>query len=124
MILTNTYFSGAGLMDLGLEQGGITVSQSFELDRTCCETLRKNFAHEVVQCDLAEKLVAAEKACQVRVFTYPCTRYSTIGDIHGVRTGDDLYLHALRHMVIDPPEIFVAENVPGMRKFPVVMEVM
>jgi DNA (cytosine-5)-methyltransferase 1 len=27
-------------------------------------------------------------------------------------------------MVIKPPEVFVAENVPGMRKFPLVMEVM
>ena len=124
MILANTYFSGAGLMDLGLEQGGIAVQQSFELDKVCCETLRKNFAHEVVECDLSKKLVASEKPCHIRVFTYPCTKYSTIGDIHGVRTGDDLYLHALRHMAIDPPEIYVAENVPGMRKFPIVMEVM
>lgn len=120
----NTYFSGAGLMDLGLSLGGLEITNSFELDAVCCETQRRNFGHRVVQCDIAQKLVGSEDPCDVRVFTYPCTKYSSIADIHGTRTGDELYLHALRHMVVDPPEVFVAENVPGMRKFPVVMEAM
>lgn len=124
MILCNSYFSGAGLMDCGLEQGGLTVQQSFEIDSAAVAVNRANSRAEVVACDITKKLVASEKPCQVRVFTYPCTKYSTIADIHGTRTGDELYLHSLRHMVIDPPEVFVCENVPGMRKFPVVMEVM
>lgn len=111
-------------MDLGLSLGGLEIQQSYELDKLCCETQRLNFKHEVIQCDLAAKLVAEEKPCDVRVFTYPCTKYSTIADIHGTRTGDELYLHAFRHMAIDPPEIFIAENVPGMKKFKVVMEAM
>lgn len=123
-ILTNTYFSGAGLMDIGLEIGGLTLQQSFEIDRVCCETMRQNFSHEVVQCDLTRKLVFAEKECHVMVATYPCTKYSPIGDIHGVRTGDDLFLHFFRHVAIRRPELYVVENVPGMRKFPVVMEAM
>lgn len=124
MIEVNSYFSGAGLMDIGLMQGGLRVQQSFELDAKCCATQRRNFSHDVVQCDLTAKLVGEELPCKVRVFTYPCTKYSTIADIHATRTGDELYLHAFRHMAIDPPEVFVCENVPGMRKFPVVMEAM
>ena len=58
------------------------------------------------------------------VATYPCTRYSPIADIHGVRTGDDLFLHFFRHVAIRRPELYVVENVPGMKKFPVVMEAM
>ena len=123
-ILTNTYFSGAGLMDIGLEAGGLTLQQSFEIDRVCCDTMRKNFSHEVFQCDIAQKLVYAEKECHVMVATYPCTKYSPIGDIHGVRTGDDLFLHFFRHVAIRRPELYVVENVPGMKKFPVVMEAM
>jgi DNA (cytosine-5)-methyltransferase 1 len=123
-ILTNTYFSGAGLMDIGLQAGGLTLQQSFEIEALCCETLRWNFSHEVVQCDITKKLVSAEKECQVMVATYPCTRYSPIGDIHGVRTGDDLFLHFFRHVAIRRPEVYVVENVPGMKKFPVVMEAM
>lgn len=123
-ILANSYFSGAGLMDCGLERGGITIQQSFEIDPTCCATLRQNFNHEVVESDITQKLVSAEKPCHMMVATYPCTRYSAIADIHGVRTGDDLFLHFFRHVAIRKPEVYVVENVPGMRKFPVVMEAM
>jgi DNA (cytosine-5)-methyltransferase 1 len=123
-ILTNTYFSGAGLMDIGLQAGGLTLQQSFEIDRVCCDTMNQNFSHEVVQCDITRKLVHDEKPCHVMVATYPCTKYSPIGDIHGVRTGDDLFLHFFRHVAIRRPEIYVVENVPGMKKFPVVMEAM
>lgn len=123
-ILANSYFSGAGLMDLGLERGGVTVQQSFEIDPLCCETLRQNFGHQIVEQDIQQKLVADEADCDLMVATYPCTRYSTIGDIHGVRTGDDLFLHFFRHVAIRRPEAYVVENVPGMRKFPVVMEAM
>ena len=123
-ILANTYFSGAGLMDIGLQAGGLTLQQSFEIEALCCDTLRRNFSHEVVQCDITKKLVQSEKECQVMVATYPCTKYSPIADIHGVRTGDDLFLHFFRHVAIRRPELYVVENVPGMKKFPVVMEAM
>jgi DNA (cytosine-5)-methyltransferase 1 len=123
-ILTNTYFSGAGLMDIGLKAGGLMLQQSFEIDSVCCDTMRHNFSHEVVQTDVTKKLVLAHKDCHVMVATYPCTKYSPIGDIHGVRTGDDLFLHFFRHVAIRRPELYVVENVPGMKKFPVVMEAM
>src|ERR1044071_1666539 len=123
-ILTNTYFSGAGPMDIGLEAGGLTLQQSFEIDAICCDTMRRNFSHAVVQCDITKKLVLADKDCHVMVATYPCTKYSPIADIDGVRTGDDLFLHFFRHVAIRRPEVYVVENVPGMKKFPVVMEAM
>ena len=123
-ILANSYFSGAGLMDLGLQRGGIHIQQSFEIDAKCCATLRANFQHEISECDVTQKLVAREKDAHVMVATYPCTKYSPIADIHGTRTGDDLFLHFFRHVAIRRPEIYIVENVPGMRKFPVVMESM
>ncbi|MCF7785603.1 MAG: DNA cytosine methyltransferase [Prosthecobacter sp.] len=123
-ILANSYFSGAGLMDLGLEQGGVTVQQSFEIDAACCQTLKANFKHEVMKGDIAQKLVKDERPADVLVATYPCTKYSPIADIHGTRTGDELFLHFFRHIAIRRPECYVVENVPGMRKFAVVMEAM
>jgi DNA (cytosine-5)-methyltransferase 1 len=111
-------------MDIGLHDGGLTLQQGFEIDAICCDTLRRNFSHDVVQCDITKKLVQSEKECHVMVATYPCTKYSPIGDIHGVRTGDDLFLHFFRHVAIRRPELYVVENVPGMKKFPVVMEAM
>jgi DNA (cytosine-5)-methyltransferase 1 len=86
--------------------------------------MRRNFSHEVVQCDITKKLVLSDKDCHVMVATYPCTKYSPIGNIHGVCTGDDLFLHFFRHVAIRRPELYVVENVPGMKKFPVVMEAM
>jgi DNA (cytosine-5)-methyltransferase 1 len=124
MPVANSYFSGGGLLDCGLTMAGLTVQQSFELEPECCDTLRLNFKHCVEQCDITRKLVNDELPCDVKAFTYPCTKYSPIADIHGARTGDELFLHSLRHMVIKPPEVYVIENVPGMRKFPVVMEAM
>jgi DNA (cytosine-5)-methyltransferase 1 len=124
MIRVNSYFSGAGLMDLGLHRAGLEVQQSFELNETCCQTLRRNFTHDVRQTDMAAKLAADERPADVLVATYPCTKYSPIADIHGTRTGDELFLHFFRHLALRRPEAYVVENVPGMRKFPVVMEAM
>lgn len=124
MIAINSYFSGAGLMDLGLMESGLKINQSFELDGSACKVQRENLKHDVVECDITQKLVLDDQYCDVMVFTYPCTKYSTIGDIHGVRKGDDLFLHSLRHLAIKKPELYVVENVPGMRAFPVVMEAM
>lgn len=122
--IANSYFSGAGLMDIGLFLGGIDVRQSFEIDQKCCDTLRANFSHDVVQGDLRTKPVKDDLPCDVMAATYPCTKYSAISDIHGTRTGDDLFLHFFRHIAIKRPEVYVIENVPGMKKFPVVMEAM
>ncbi len=120
----NSYFSGAGLMDLGLGEGGLHVQQSFEIDPDCCATLKHNLKHNVRCGDVKDKLVKDEMDCDVMIATYPCTKYSTIADIHGTRTGDELFLHFFRHVAIKRPEVYVVENVPGMKKFPVVMEAM
>jgi len=122
MIAVNSYFSGAGLMDIGLRDAGIDINQAFELDSDACKTYRSNLGPHIKQCDLTQELVLEQDSCDGMVFTYPCTKYSTISDIHSARTGDDLFLHALRHLAVANPEFYVVENVPGMRAFPVVME--
>lgn len=123
-IRANVHFASAGLMEQGLQQAGIEIQQSFEMDPVRVATQRLNFKHEVVQCDLRGKLVRDEKPCDVRLATFPCQRYSSAADVHGTRNGDDLFLHFFRHQAIKPSEVYVVENVPGMRKFPVVMEAM
>lgn len=122
--VVNSYFSGGGLIDIGLQDSGVQLGQSFEIDPVCCATARKNFPHSVVQCDLQTKLAFDEAHCDVMVFTYHCNRYSLSSEIHGKRIGDVLYLHAFRHIALKQPELFWVENVPGMKKFPVVMEAM
>lgn len=80
--------------------------------------------HRIIWDDITEMTVKDQPDADVYAFTYPCAKYSLIGEIHGVRTGDELYLHALRHVAVKPPEAFVLENVPGMKYFKVVMEAM
>lgn len=39
-------FSGAGGMDIGVLQAGFTIRACIEIDKNCCNTLRKNIARE------------------------------------------------------------------------------
>jgi DNA (cytosine-5)-methyltransferase 1 len=121
------YFSGAGGMEIGLMQAGVQMIQSVDLDKDATDCMEANshyFNHSVLRQDVKDMLVLDQQKSNIIVGTYPCTKYSAIADIHGTRTGDDLFLHFLRHIVIEQPEMYIVENVPGMKKFKVVMEAM
>lgn len=121
------YFSGCGGMELGLLLAGVNVIQSLDLDKDATDCMMSNshyFAHDVLNVDIKDKLVLEQPNTDIIVGTYPCTKYSSIADIHGTRTGDDLFLHFFRHIAIEKPEMYIVENVPGMKKFKVVMEAM
>lgn len=121
------YFSGCGGMEIGMMQAGVDVIQSLDLDpeATACMQMNKHyFAHAVLTADIKDKTVLEQPSTDIIVGTYPCTKYSPIADIHGTRTGDDLFLHFFRHIAIEQPEMYIVENVPGMKKFKVVMEAM
>jgi len=121
------YFSGCGGMEIGIMQAGVSVIQSLDLDveATNCMNLNPHyFSHAVLTADIKDQTVLEQPPTDIIVGTYPCTKYSTIADIHGTRTGDDLFLHFFRHIAIEKPEMYVVENVPGMKKFKVVMEAM
>jgi DNA (cytosine-5)-methyltransferase 1 len=121
------YFSGCGGMEIGIMQAGINVIQSLDLDieaTTCMKNNSHYFSHSVLTTDIKDKTVLEQPESDIIVGTYPCTKYSAIADIHGTRTGDDLFLHFFRHIAIAQPEMYIVENVPGMTKFKVVMEAM
>ncbi len=121
------YFSGCGGMEIGLMQAGINVIQSLDLDpdaHLCMKANPHYFNHQVLHADIKDLTVLEQPESDIIVGTYPCTKYSPIADIHGTRTGDDLFLHFFRHIAIAKPEMYIVENVPGMKKFKVVMEAM
>jgi DNA (cytosine-5)-methyltransferase 1 len=121
------FFSGIGGMELGLQNAGIRFVQSMDICKNATAWMRRNsnyFTHEIIQNDITQTTVSNQPDADIIVGTYPCNKYSSIADIHGTRTGDDLYLHFFRHLAIKRPEVYILENVPGMRKFPVVMEAM
>jgi len=121
------YFSGCGGMELGMLQAGVNLVQSLDLDKEATDCMSLNahyFSHAILNTDIKEQTVLDQPKTDIVIGTYPCTKYSTIADIHGTRTGDDLFLHFFRHIAIEKPEMYVVENVPGMKKFKVVMEAM
>ena len=121
------YFSGCGGMEIGIMQAGVNVIQSLDLDIEATNCMKVNshyFSHNVINGDIKYITVLEQPSTDIIVGTYPCTKYSPIADIHGTRTGDDLFLHFFRHLAIEKPEMYIVENVPGMKKFKVVMEAM
>ncbi|MFT3705686.1 MAG: DNA cytosine methyltransferase [Agriterribacter sp.] len=121
------YFSGCGGMEIGMMQAGVNIIQSLDLDPEatfCMKTNAHYFSHAILTADIKDKTVLEQPSSDIIIGTYPCTKYSAIADIHGTRTGDDLFLHFFRHIAIERPEMYVVENVPGMKKFKVVMEAM
>jgi DNA (cytosine-5)-methyltransferase 1 len=121
------YFSGCGGMELGMIQAGVNVVQSIDLDQDAVNCMKNNqsyFGHGIFQKDVKDMLVLEQDKTDIIIGTYPCTKYRSIADIHNTRTGDDLFLHFFRHIAIERPEMYVVENVPGMKKFKVVMEAM
>ena len=121
------YFSGCGGMELGMMQAGVNITQSLDLDSEATACMKMNphyFSHTILTADIKNKTVLEQPQSDIIIGTYPCTKYSAIADIHGTRTGDDLFLHFFRHIAIAKPEMYVVENVPGMKKFKVVMEAM
>lgn len=121
------YFSGCGGMELGLMQAGVNLIQSLDLDKEATASMQMNphyFSHPILNLDIKDLTVLEQPQTDIIVGTYPCTKYSPIADIHNTRTGDDLFLHFFRHIAIEKPEMYIVENVPGMKKFKVVMEAM
>lgn len=121
------YFSGAGGMEIGCMQAGVNIIQSLDIDSSAVECMNENshyFGHTIIKEDIENILVLDQPKTDIIIGTYPCTKYSAIADIHGARTGDNLFLHFFRHIALERPEMYVIENVPGMKKFKVVMEAM
>ena len=89
-------FTGPNGMGAGLQYAGWQVADCVEFDGAACDTIRANFGNvHILNMDIREQMVAhlSRPYYPLAVYTWPCTRYSMIGAIHGVQTGEDLYLH-------------------------------
>lgn len=123
----NGFASGVGGMELGLIQAGVDVQQSLDIDTRATDCMSKNshyFGHKIVNDSMERITVKGQPQADIAVGTYPCKKYSTMANLLGTRTGDDLFLHFFRQIVIGQPEMYIVENVPGMKRFKVVMEAM
>jgi DNA (cytosine-5)-methyltransferase 1 len=119
------FFAGAGGDMCGFSLAGLRPVFAVEMNRYRCQTLRLNFPLcKVFEGPIQQLLLANYPPGEIPVFfiTFPCDRYSLASNMHGMWTGDSLYLEALREIVLHYPEIIILENVLGIKKFHRVME--
>jgi DNA (cytosine-5)-methyltransferase 1 len=124
-------FSGAMGLDLGLNEAGLRVVVSQDIDRWCVETMRRN-GHTAVDGDLRD-LVQEDPRCRfltqaagikaTRPFAVvggpPCQPFSTAGK----RLGSDdargqLYEQFVKVVAALKPRFFIMENVKGLASMP------
>lgn len=124
-------FSGAMGLDIGLNQAGLRVAVSQDVDHWCVETMRRN-AHVAVEGDI-RTLVASDPSCafllnagglsKESVFAVvggpPCQSFSTAGKRLGVEDArGQLYLEFINVVSALRPRFFIMENVKGLASMP------
>ena len=124
-------FSGAMGLDLGLNQAGLYVAVSQDVDRWCVGTMRRN-GHVAIEGDIRELLEAdpsckffldaggiAKKSVFAVVGGPPCQSFSTAGKRHGVEDErGQLYEEFVAVVAALQPRFFIFENVKGLASMP------
>jgi DNA (cytosine-5)-methyltransferase 1 len=139
LIPIGSLFSGAiDGMALGFQSASdkYKVLASNEIDPTAVKTARMNYSHEIIEDDIRN--LSFEKYIQFRdgiiCGTFPCQEYSKAASIHKAGREQnwkqayhhaiiqDLFLHFFRFIALVQPEVYLWENSPEVRNFPIVME--
>lgn len=110
-------FAGAGGLALGLEQAGIDTLMHVEIDKSCCETLKKNRPEwNIVNNDITN--ISFKKYLgKIDIVTggFPCQAFSYAGKKLGFEdTRGTLFYEFARCIKETQPKIFMAENVRGL----------
>ena len=121
-------FSGAGGMDIGVQQAGFTILSCLELDRNCCETLRENISREnrktvVYEGDI--KAFAPEQLLEDLCYNPgevdllfggpPCQAFSQIGKQQALLDERGLLLFQMvRYAKVIQPRAIMIEQVKGL----------
>ncbi len=107
-------FSGAGGMDIGLEQAGMKVLWANDFDRDACETYRMWSDAIVVEGNVANINFSNIPSSDVIVGGFPCQGFSLAGPRKINDSRNTLYKHFVRGVEEKNPYAFIAENVKGI----------
>ncbi|TAM88062.1 DNA cytosine methyltransferase [bacterium] len=132
-LIAVSLFSGAGGLDLGVEQCGVHVAAALERDPVACKTLKRNFAEKrehptkIIQGDIEEISVSELRTAaglsrgdvDLVIGGPPCTPFSKSGYwIEYKRAGLDpdrfLLEHYVRFVKELRPRAFIMENVHAL----------
>lgn len=115
-------FSGIGGFELAAQCMGWELVWSNEINPWCCQVLRKNFNHDIIERDIRE--IGPDNLPPVDIICggFPCKQTSVGAAIHGKRKGLDgkdsgLWWEYLRLMRLFRPLWGVAENTGGVKKW-------
>ena len=107
-------FSGAGGLDIGLEQAGFHTVWANDFNHDACETHRLWSNATVVEGDIGRVDYDTIPDCDIASFGFPCQGFS----LSGPRKIDDsrnvLYRHCVKLVEKKQPKLFLAENVKGL----------
>lgn len=118
-----SFFAGAGGLDIGLEQAGLTPTLAVEIDDACCATLRQNRPSLVVVpesvCDLSgERLRRLRKAkgeVLLMIGGPPCQSFSPGGKRAALNDPRGNLIYEYMRLIADvSPRFFVLENVANL----------
>ncbi|MGI6101761.1 MAG: DNA cytosine methyltransferase [Bacillota bacterium] len=118
-------FTGAGGLDLGLEQAGFAVKAFVENDPDCIDTIQHNRSQwplvgkgditKLTSREILEVAGLGPGEAALIAGGAPCQPYSSLGKRNGDETANGrLYLHFIRIVRETLPAMFLFENVRGM----------
>lgn len=117
MIRGISLFTGAGGMDVGFEQAGVTVVLANELNKYACETYRANHPDtQLLEGDIADymDIIAQQKDIDIVFGGPPCQGFSVAGKMDPNDARSQLIWRFLDVVEAVQPKVFVMENVKAL----------
>lgn len=110
-------FEGIGGFPLAAQWAGFTPIWSNEIDPFCCQVLRKNFKHRIIEDDIRN--IGKHNLEPVDILTggFPCQPVSTAGQRKGEEDYRWLWPENFRIIKELRPKFYVGENVRGLLNF-------
>jgi DNA (cytosine-5)-methyltransferase 1 len=118
----NSFFCGAGGMDLGFIQAGFEVVGAWDFDKYAVESYTHNIGMHVEQMSVTDMKGSDVPNVNGWLFGFPCQDISVAGKQKGMIKGETrsgLFYEIMRLLgeVEDKPEWILAENVKAVNKF-------
>ncbi len=107
-------FSGAGGLDIGLEQAGFKTIWANDFSHDACETHKLWSDAVVVEGDIGAVDFDTIPECDITSFGFPCQGFSLSGPRKIDDSRNTLYRYCVRLVDKKNPKIFLAENVKGL----------
>ena len=107
-------FSGAGGLDIGLEQAGFKTIWANDFAHDACETHKLWSDATVVEGDIGAIDFDTIPSCDIASFGFPCQGFSLSGPRKIDDSRNTLYRYCVKLVELKQPKIFLAENVKGL----------